>query len=248
MEFPVKTGAPARQRTECAILPVFDDRRSCTVRRKISTAPRAAPSRSSFAPATLRRVSAPSRWCTARKARPRRAGCSSAAASAPTSRPSGSRRRSAAAIHALRSGGTQGSDELSRLRHARSRRADAARHSVETARASLYRFDELKSRSDPPSRLARLGLGLPDATRARTTSRAGIKIGTAIAARQRSRARPRQSSANVCTPSHLAEAARNIAKRFATHGGQGARRSRHAPARHGRAAVASRKAPTSRRD
>ena len=25
MEFPVKTGAPARQRTECAILPVFDD-------------------------------------------------------------------------------------------------------------------------------------------------------------------------------------------------------------------------------
>ena len=26
MDFPVKTGAPARQRTECAILPVFDDR------------------------------------------------------------------------------------------------------------------------------------------------------------------------------------------------------------------------------
>ena len=25
MEFPVKTGAPARHRTECAILPVFDD-------------------------------------------------------------------------------------------------------------------------------------------------------------------------------------------------------------------------------
>jgi leucyl aminopeptidase len=26
MEFPVRTGAPARQKTECAILPVFDDR------------------------------------------------------------------------------------------------------------------------------------------------------------------------------------------------------------------------------
>ena len=25
MDFPVKTGAPTRQRTECAILPVFDD-------------------------------------------------------------------------------------------------------------------------------------------------------------------------------------------------------------------------------
>ena len=25
MEFPVKTDAPARHRTECAILPVFDD-------------------------------------------------------------------------------------------------------------------------------------------------------------------------------------------------------------------------------
>ena len=27
MEFPVRTGAPARQKTECAILPVFDDRK-----------------------------------------------------------------------------------------------------------------------------------------------------------------------------------------------------------------------------
>jgi leucyl aminopeptidase len=90
--------------------------------------------------------------------------------------------------------------------------ADAARHSVETARAGLYRFDELKSRHDAPSRLSRLSLAYPKGTDA-TAVRSGIRIGNAIAngsdlARDLGNRPP-----NVCTPSHLADAARAIAKR-----------------------------------
>ena len=95
-----------------------------------------------------------------------------------------------------------------------SRPADAARHSVETARASVYRFDELKSRTDPPARLARLGLGLPSGSSAAAV-RAGIRVGTAIAAGSDLARDLGNRPANVCTPSHLADAARDIAKRFA---------------------------------
>ena len=81
---------------------------------------------------------------------------------------------------------------------------DAARHSVEAARASVYRFDELKSRTDPSPRLTRLGLAAPRGTNV-VPLRAAIKVGTAIAngsdlARDLGNRPP-----NVCTPSHLAE-------------------------------------------
>ena len=40
MEFPVKTGAPASQRTECAILPVFDDGQLRGATKDVDTAAR----------------------------------------------------------------------------------------------------------------------------------------------------------------------------------------------------------------
>src|SRR5262245_44714818 len=40
MDFPVKTGAPASQRTECAILPIFDDGRLRSATKEIDTASR----------------------------------------------------------------------------------------------------------------------------------------------------------------------------------------------------------------
>ena len=40
MEFPVKTGAPASQRTECAILPVFDDGQLRGATKEVDTAAR----------------------------------------------------------------------------------------------------------------------------------------------------------------------------------------------------------------
>jgi len=89
----------------------------------------------------------------------------------------------------------------------------AARQTVEAARAQLYRFDELKSRKDPTAKLTRLGIGLRHGTDTRAARR-GIKIGTAIAngtdlARDLGNRPP-----NVCTPTHLAQTARDLAKRF----------------------------------
>jgi leucyl aminopeptidase len=92
--------------------------------------------------------------------------------------------------------------------------ADTARHSVETARAAIYRFDEQKSRSDPPSRLARLALAYPRGTNT-AAIRTGIKLGEAIADGSDLARNLGNRPPNVCTPSHLADAARSIAKRFA---------------------------------
>ena len=87
----------------------------------------------------------------------------------------------------------------------------AARATVEAARATAYRFDELKSRKDPAGRLTRLGIGLPSGSAG--DARRGIKVGTAVAngadlARDLGNRPP-----NVCTPSHLAAVAKDLAKR-----------------------------------
>jgi leucyl aminopeptidase len=89
----------------------------------------------------------------------------------------------------------------------------AARQTVEVARAALYRFDELKSRTDPGGKLARLGIGFPRGTDLADVRR-GVKVGLAIAngsdlARDLGNRPP-----NVCTPSHLADVARGLAKKF----------------------------------
>ena len=111
---------------------------------------------------------------------PRPVGCSSAAASTPTSARSGLPPRSLRRSRALRSSGTRealtylayGSDSIGV--------EQAARQSVEAARAQVYRFDELKSRREPPPKLARLGIGLPAGADKRAARR-GIQVGTAIA-------------------------------------------------------------------
>jgi leucyl aminopeptidase len=214
MEFPVKTGAPASQRTDCAILPVFDDGQLQGATREVDTAARGqikqlvrnGDASGRLGSATLihrTQGTAAERWLLV--------GCGKLGEFGP-------KRLStalAAALQALRGSGTK--EAISYLAYAtmpQTGTAAAARHAVEVARATLYRFDELKSRSDPPPRLARLGLAFPRGTSAATV-RNGIKLGTAIAngadlARNLGNRPP-----NVCTPSHLADAARNLAKRYA---------------------------------
>jgi leucyl aminopeptidase len=211
MDFPVKTGAPARQRTECAILPVFDDRALHGATKDFDRAARGAITklvRAGDAPSRTGSVTLVHRTQGTAAARWLLVGCGKRADFTPK------RLTTAlgAAIHALRSGGVK--EATSFLGYDTGLApADTARHSVETARAGLYRFDELKSRSDPPSRLARLGLGYPSGTSA-SDVRAGVKVGAAIAAGSDLARDLGNRPANVCTPSHLAEAARNIAKRF----------------------------------
>jgi leucyl aminopeptidase len=212
MEFPVKTGAPASQRTECAILPVFDDGQLRGAAKEIDVAARGlikqlvkhgdAPARLGSATLIHRTDgTAASRWLLV--------GCGKHA--------DFDLRRFAtalnAAIAALRAGGTK--EAISYLAYGATLDAEtAARQTVEIARAALYRFDELKSRTDPAAKLGRLGIGLAKGVDV-ATARRGIKVGTAIAngadlARNLGNRPP-----NVCTPSHLAEAARDIAKSHA---------------------------------
>jgi leucyl aminopeptidase len=211
MEFPVRAGAPARHKTECAILPVFDDGQLHGATKEFDRAARGAITK------LIRAGDAPSRVgsCTlihrtqgTAAARWLLVGCGKRADF------SAKRLASAlaAAMNALRAGGTK--EATSFLGYDTNLApADVARHTVETARASLYRFDELKSRTDPPARLTRLGLGIKTGTNAADV-RAGIRLGTAIAAGSDLARDLGNRPANVCTPSHLAEAARNIAKRY----------------------------------
>jgi leucyl aminopeptidase len=213
MEFPVKTGAPASQRTECAILPVFEDGRLRGATNDLDRAARGQIkqlqrrgdiSGKLGVTALIHRTqgTAADRWLFV--------GCG---------KQSDYRaKRLATATHnamnALRGSGVR--DAISYLAydppHAFDARA-AARQSVEAARAALYRFDELKSRTDPLPKLARLAIGLGPDVEARA-ARDGVRIADAIAngaalARDLGNRPP-----NVCTPSHLADIARSLAKRF----------------------------------
>jgi leucyl aminopeptidase len=212
MEFPVKTGAPARQRTECAILPVFDDGKLHGATKELDKAARGAIAklvRSGDAPSRLGACTMVHRTQGSAAARWLLVGCGKHAEF------SAKRLTTAlaAAIHSLRTGGAKEATSFLGYDAALSP-AQVARHSVETARSILYRFDELKSRTDPPSRLTRLGLGLKTGTDVNEV-RDAIKVGNAIAAGSDLARDLGNRPANVCTPSHLAEAARNLAERYA---------------------------------
>ncbi|HEX5047248.1 MAG TPA: leucyl aminopeptidase [Gammaproteobacteria bacterium] len=212
MEFPVKTGAPASQRTECAILPVFDDGRLLGATKELDTAARGLikqlvrngdASARLGATALIHRTqgTAATRWLLV--------GCGKAG-------DFNAKRFAAAlgaAINALRGTGTK--EAISYLGYAAPEAVpyQTARQTVEIARAALYRFDELKSRTDAAAKLARIGIGFPRGTDLADVRR-GIKVGLAIAngsdlARDLGNRPP-----NVCTPSHLADTARQLAKKF----------------------------------
>ncbi|HLF11614.1 MAG TPA: leucyl aminopeptidase [Gammaproteobacteria bacterium] len=213
MEFPVKTGAPATQRTECAILPIFDDGQLRGATKEVDTAARGLIKQllrngevtGRLASTVLihrTQGTAAQRWlfvgCGKQREFNAKRFTSALAAAMQTLRGSGIKE----AISYLAYEPPSGLGP-----HA------VARHSVETARASLYRFDELKSRAEPVPKLARLGIAFAASSDTREARR-GIKVGTAIAngvdlARDLGNRPP-----NVCTPSHLAAAARDLAKRF----------------------------------
>jgi leucyl aminopeptidase len=212
MQFPAKTGAPASQRTACAIIPLFEGRRLAgaakvldeasggLLRRLLRTGDASAtPGRTLLVP-------------TAGEAAPARlllVGCGK--------RESFDAKRFTealtAAIQAL--AGTGVREAISYLAYEPMRGLEpyyAARLSVETARSTAYRFDELKSRSDAERlRLTRLGIGIGDRGWLKETRR-GVTHGQAIANGADLARDLGNRPANVCTPSHLADAARELAR------------------------------------
>ena len=210
MQFPVKTGAPATQKTGCAIVPVFEgeplagaardfDKTSGGLLRRLV--------KSGEASAKLGRT------LLVREARgPAErlllVGCGKRA----SFRAKQLGNALAAAAQALAE--TSARDAVSYLAYG-SGAVDAytaARATVQTMRTVLYRFVELKSKSEPKPRLSRVALALAEASGA-ADARRGVAHGQAISdgmdlARDLGNRPP-----NVCTPSHLAEAANDIARR-----------------------------------
>jgi len=93
------------------------------------------------------------------------------------------------------------------------RGADArtlARHSIEVLEHVLYRSGAMKTGPERPVSLARFGIGCNRAGRAGVE--AGIREGAAVAAGVRLTRDLGNLPANVCTPTYLAKAARDLAK------------------------------------
>lgn len=211
MDFSVKTGAPGSQRTACAIVPVFEGALRGAAKELDAAADGAlrqlvrSKDASSKLGSTLLVPHAPggpaSRWLLV--------GCGKAAEF-------DSKRLATAlgaAVRALKGSGVR--EAVSYLTYDPPGALDAyyaARLSVETVRGVAYRFDELKSDNGDNKKpgLTRAGIAI-GASGDPSETRRGIRDGTAIAngadvARNLGNRPP-----NVCTPTHLADAARQIA-------------------------------------
>jgi leucyl aminopeptidase len=213
MEFPVKTGAPASQRTECAILPIFDDGPLRGAAKEFDTAARGLIKelvRNGDASGRAGSTALIHRTSGTAAGRLLLVGCGK-------HRDYNAKRCAGAlgaALQALRNSGVK--EAISYLAYELPAETDtraAARITVEAARAALYRFDELKSRPEPGVRLTRLALGLKAGSNTRE-ARDGSRTGTAIANGADLARNLGNRPANVCTPAHLAAAARDLAKRF----------------------------------
>ena len=85
-----------------------------------------------------------------------------------------------------------------------------ARHAVEALEHTLYRLTGLKTGADRPIALGRFGIVGDRAVR--EAVEAGVREGAAIAAGVRLTRDLGNLPANICTPSHLAKTARELAK------------------------------------
>ena len=91
----------------------------------------------------------------------------------------------------------------------------AGRDAVIAAAQALYRFDEYKSRKDPPKRpLKRFALWLDNGRLKRTADKA-VRHGQAIADGMALARDLANRPGNICTPSHLADEARRLGRRSA---------------------------------
>ena len=207
MQFAVKTGAPSKHKTACAILPIFERTSLVAATRDLDKASGGAVKRA------LQRGNASAKLgqavlihevgrgpsaslllvgCGARKQFGRKELNTALKAAATLLRGSGIRNATSYLSYGM-------ADDV----------ASAAQLTVMAFSTALYRFDELKSRADSSSRLSRLTVAVSDDVDA---ARGGIRIGAAIAAGMDLARDLGNRPPNVCTPTHLADVAKQIAK------------------------------------
>ena len=214
MRFSVKTSEPVSQKTACAIVPVFDGAPLPGVTRAFDRASGgriAALQRSGEVSGELGKAQLIHHLDGIGAKRVLAVGC-------------GKRAQYTRKILHLATGnavralaGSKVSEAVSYLAAEPPRDCDAyysARVSVEAARAGAYRFDELKSKPQPATGVKRLGIGADRESAA--DMRQGITDGNAVADGADLARDLGNRPANVCTPSHLASVARELAR---THPG-----------------------------
>ena len=213
MQFPVKRGAPVNQKTACAILPLFDGRplQGATLQFDTATGGQIAQFvKSGNAAGTLGRTA------FVHDLNATDAACALLVGCGKRGEFGAKQLRSALAAAADALGNTGIRNAIAYFAHESVAGVDAyyaARVSVETFRAKLYRFDELKSKPEPRPGFSRLGLSAPDRDAAHELRR-GAADGAAIAAGVDLARDLGNRPANICTPAHLSSVAREIANDY----------------------------------
>ncbi len=213
MQFAVKTGAPAEQRTACAILPLFEGGSPVGATKAFDRALKGRLRRMQQAGDALAKlgetvmIHAPGEVAADRLLL---VGCG-------PREEFGAKQLVAAALAAAKALQRSGAkNAISYLSFETAPGVDpyyTARLTVEAARTALYQFNELKSQDAPKLHLTRLGIGVADRADA-ADARRGVNEGIAIAdgadlARDLGNRPP-----NLCTPTHMAEAAQQLAKSY----------------------------------
>ncbi len=214
MDFPVKTTAPARTRTACAIVPMYEGGRLGDAAKSfdqvsgglIARLRRSGDFRGKLGQTLL--ITNPGNAVAAQRVllvgcgkgpnygvkAYRTAITAACAVLAPT--------RVKDAVSFLAFNGVEGLDSYY-----------VGRHLAEQSHSALYRFDEQKSQRPPRPALSRLGLGV-DKTE-QSQARDGLRDGQAIATGMDLARDLGNRSANLCTPTHLAKSAQALAKQYA---------------------------------
>ena len=213
MEFPVKPGAPASQKTACAILPVFEGRGLKGPAREVDLSCGGLLSqllRSGDASAALgRSLLVPHLQGTAAE-RALLVGCGKQA----DFDAKRVRQVLSTATRRLRETGLkEATSYLTYTRHRGLNAYYAGRVTVEATRSAYYRFDELKTSSKAKDKLAKLAIAVADRRDTKEVRR-GVHDGCAIAVGSDLARNLGNRPPNVCTPSHLAREARALGKRY----------------------------------
>jgi leucyl aminopeptidase len=213
MEFPIKTGAPASQKTACAILPVFDGRSLKGPTREVDLACGGMLSellKSGDAKARLGHTLLVPRLQGAAAERVLLVGCGKQA-------DFDAKRLCQALTAATRklkeSSLKEATSYLTYTRHRSLNAYYAGRLCVESVRAAIYSFDELQTRSTSKLKLTKLAIAIADRKDTKEYRR-GIGEGRAIATGTELARDLGNRPPNVCTPSHLARAARALGKQY----------------------------------
>ena len=212
MQFSVKSGAGVSDKTECAILPLFDGRSlggiTAAFDRSLKGGIRKL-TRSRDASAKL------GQSVLIRDVRGTGAGSILLVGCGPKQSFGAAElvKAAAAAADALAKTGIRSATSFLAVDSAIDAFA-AARAIVQATRFALYRFTEQKSRADPKPKLGRLTLALRDKD-SPEDARRGVQVAGAIANGVDLARDLGNRSPNVCTPSHLADVARRLGREHA---------------------------------